>query len=220
MRQTAGKTPLVWTGDENSLLLPWNGRFFLVYCSQPRAARPVISCSSRRMSSLQSDLALRIQSICYGLSSFAFGLTRNTEDRDDLLHETFLKAFRKRDSLHPKTDLKAWLYTIMRNTFISHYHRRSKHKMVSLSVHEESLSFVPFWGFSARNQGLSHLAVEDIKGAMNTLEEPYLKPLVMCMEGFCYKEIAERLSLPMGTVKSRIHLARKLLKERLGTHSY
>ena len=171
------------------------------------------------MENRQRELVLRIQSTCDGLAPFAWGLTRNVEDRDDLLQETFLKAFIKRSSLHPKTDLKAWLYTIMRNTFISHYHRRIRHGVVR-SLTQEREQGVQSTGTPAQNQGVGNLVMDDIQSAMETLEKQHFTPLAMYLGGFCYREIAETLHLPMGTVKNRIHLARRMLKKRLTSYRF
>lgn len=167
------------------------------------------------MRNQQNDLVVRIQDTCNVLAPFAFGLTRNTADRDDLLQETFLKAFNKRQSLHPKTDLKAWIYTIMRNTFISHYHRRAKRGVMKSIPPDGQLLTTQPMQLSVSNHALSNLMIEEVQHAMETLGKHYLAPLTMYARGFCYKEIAMGLCLPMGTVKNRIHIARRLLKEKL-----
>ena len=147
------------------------------------------------------------------LKYFALSLTMNDEDAKDLLQDTILKALTYKDKFMAKTNLKAWLYTIMKNTFINNYRRSVKTKTVIdtttdlyyINIPQES-------GFASPESAFSSM---EIKDAICALETEYSTPFMMYFEGFKYKEIAEELNLPIGTVKSRIFIARRKLMDLL-----
>ncbi|MCB9188831.1 MAG: RNA polymerase sigma factor [Flavobacteriales bacterium] len=146
------------------------------------------------------------------LSAFARTLTKDEEDAQDLFQETVLKAMKYRDKFVSPTNLKAWLYTIMKNTFINEYRRR---KLVTM-VHDDTpgeyiLNSKP----SVLQSQVSILETEEIQNKIDQLEDEYRIPFMMHVDGFKYKEISEELNLPIGTVKSRIYVARQLLMEQL-----
>jgi RNA polymerase sigma factor (sigma-70 family) len=150
------------------------------------------------------------------LRSFAMTYTRNEEDAKDLTQETMLKAITYKDYYTPKTNFKAWVFTIMRNIFINQYRR----KMKSNTIFDHSkemflLSNAPGNGFSPEN----HVDGLELDKQLHKLEDEYLVPFQMHFQGFKYKEIAEKLDIPIGTVKSRIFLARKKLMELLPGYS-
>lgn len=147
------------------------------------------------------------------LRPFAVKLTRDYEDANDLLQETMVKAFLHRDKFMDGTNIQAWLYTIMRNTFISNYQRTMRRRTFIDTT--DSLHYLNSPGYVAQNGAVGRFAMEDIQRAMSTIDEAHRKPFMLYFTGYKYNEIAEMLRLPLGTVKNRIHLARKELKEQL-----
>jgi len=150
------------------------------------------------------------------LRGFALKLTRDSEDADDLVQETMLKAFMNRDKFTPGTNLKGWLHTILRNLFINNYRRKSKSKIIHDDT--ENNYFLENVGNSSNNAGAGRMVMQEIERAMNNLSDNFKKPFMMSYEGYKYSEIAENLDVPLGTVKIRIHVARKKLKESLGAY--
>ena len=147
------------------------------------------------------------------LMSFALSLTANQIEAQDLLQETFLKAIKYKDQFEEKTNLKAWTYTIMKNTFINNYRRAVKQNTTFDST--KDLYFLNISQESGIESPDSKYSSNEIIKAINDLEDDYRKPFEMHVEGYKYKEIAEELSLPIGTVKSRIFFTRKKLMEVL-----
>jgi RNA polymerase sigma factor (sigma-70 family) len=149
----------------------------------------------------------------------AYNLTRDSDDAKDLVQETLLKAFVNRDKFRPGTNLKAWLYTIMRNTFINHYNKITK-RSSSVDTTEYIQLHPSDERMIAVNGSSGEFALQDIHAAIDKLEEDLRAPFMMYYVGYKYLEIAEKLKLPIGTVKNRIHLARKELKQELKMYSY
>ncbi|MDX2301719.1 MAG: RNA polymerase sigma factor [Microscillaceae bacterium] len=147
------------------------------------------------------------------LRPFALRLTQNSDDADDLLQETLLKAVTHQDKFKEGTNLKAWLYTIMRNTFITNYQRITRRNTFIDST--EDLHYLNSIEHSTRNDAYMHFTLEDIHQAIDSVDEIYRKPFIMHYRGFKYKEIATKLKIPLGTVKNRIHIARKELQDKL-----
>lgn len=147
------------------------------------------------------------------LKPFAYKLTKDSEDADDLLQETLLKAISNREKFADGTNLKAWLYTIMKNTFITNYQRLMRRNTFIDST--DNLHFINSSSSLISNRGEASFAMEDIQNALGDLDEVYKTPFLMHFRGFKYHEIADRLQIPIGTVKNRIHIARKELKEKL-----
>jgi RNA polymerase sigma-70 factor (ECF subfamily) len=149
------------------------------------------------------------------LRPFALKLTKDSENANDLLQDTVLKAFVNREKFAAGTNLKAWLYTIMKNTFITNYQRMVRRKTfidTTANLHYINSSI------TSTNSAYSKFALDDINGAIDSLSNAYKKPFMMHYEGFKYHEIAEHLSIPIGTVKNRIHIARKDLKSKLSIY--
>ncbi len=111
------------------------------------------------------------------------------------------------------TNLKGWLYTIMKNTFINNYRRFVK--MSTFVTKSDEISSPNLVFSSTKNQGEAKFVMDDIKRALDRLPEDYFVPFTMYFEGHKYHEIADHLTIPIGTVKTRIHVARKLLKKNL-----
>jgi len=145
------------------------------------------------------------------LNRFALSLTYNREDALDLVQDTYLKAITNRDKFVDYTNLKAWVFTIMKNTFINNYRRGQKGNAIIDNTKDLYYINLP------QNKGFvspeSNYAVEEIEKAIDSLEDEYRLPFRMHVQGFKYEEIAEKLDLKIGTVKSRIFFARqKLMK--------
>ena len=152
------------------------------------------------------------------LRPFAMRLTRDSDNANDLLQDTMLKALLHRDKFTDGTNLKAWLYTIMKNTFITNYQRMMKKKTFIDTT--DNLHYLDSLNNSTSNQATSQFVMEEINGRIAELEEAYRTPFMMYYTGFKYFEIADKLAIPIGTVKNRIHLARKELKGQLREYAY
>ncbi|MBK6623186.1 MAG: RNA polymerase sigma factor [Saprospirales bacterium] len=146
------------------------------------------------------------------LLAFAQSLTKDQEAALDLYQETAYKAFRHRDHFQPATNLKAWLMTIMKNTFINHYRRKKRQQ--TLYDHTEN-DILLNTGQTSENSGEGKMLMEEITTAIGQLEEHFRVPFLMQYQGFHYEEISSALQIPLGTVKSRIHFARKHLRTQL-----
>ncbi len=148
------------------------------------------------------------------LKPFAITLTRDTEAAKDLFQETLYRAISNKDKYNVGTNIKAWLYTIMRNIFINNYRRKAKQNTIfDSSPNEFLLNSSPSVIIS--NNAESNLRMKDIQLAVHQLPEIFRNPFLLYFDGFKYHEIADMLHEPLGTIKSRIHFARKLLKEQI-----
>jgi RNA polymerase sigma-70 factor (ECF subfamily) len=151
------------------------------------------------------------------LRPFALRLTKDIEDANDLLQETVLKAFTNKEKFADGTNLKAWLYTIMKNTFITNYQRIVRRKTFVDTT--ENLHYINSFSMHVENGAYSAFTIDDINKALEKVEECYKDPFIMYFRGFKYHEIAEKLAIPIGTVKNRIHIARKMLQESLTVYA-
>lgn len=147
------------------------------------------------------------------LRPFAMRLTRDSDEAADLLQDTVLKAFLHREKFSEGTNLKAWMYTIMKNTFITNYQKLVKKKTFIDTT--ENLHYINSAQFTTKNEGEGKFTMDDIQKALANLENAFREPFMMYFHGYKYHEIADKLSIPIGTVKNRIHLARKELKDYL-----
>jgi RNA polymerase sigma factor (sigma-70 family) len=164
------------------------------------------------------EFTFHITKVSKSLKPFAMRLTKDNEDANDLLQDTLMKAFLNRDKYADGTNLKAWLYTIMKNTFITNYQRMiKKNTFIDTS---DNLHFINSTESSTDNEAYSTFAMDDINRAVNRLEDTYRTPFMMHYRGFKYHEIADRLRIPIGTVKNRIHIARKELKDQLYMYAH
>jgi RNA polymerase sigma factor (sigma-70 family) len=147
------------------------------------------------------------------LKPFAVTLTRDQETAKDLLQETMYRALANKDKYNVGTNIKAWLYTIMRNIFINDYRRKAKQSTVlDNSINDFLLDSNQH---SIANKAETNLQVKEIQQAVYNLPDIFRNPFMLYFEGYKYNEIATMLKEPLGTIKSRIHFARKLLKEQL-----
>ncbi|MBO9619825.1 MAG: RNA polymerase sigma factor [Niabella sp.] len=147
------------------------------------------------------------------LKPFAVNLTKNSESANDLYQETLYKALANSEKYNTGTNIKAWLFTIMRNIFINDYRRNAKRKTILDSTPEDYL--INLKQVSVVNTAESSLREKEILVAIENLPETFKVPFRLYFEGYKYQEIAEYLQEPLGTIKSRIHFARKLLKEQI-----
>lgn len=147
------------------------------------------------------------------LESFAMKFTKNVEDANDLVQDTVIKAIRYHNLYKKGTNLRAWLYTIMRNTFINDYKRLNR--KTALIVTTDDFSSYQLKTSSSTNQGVNKFIMQDINKAMEHLQPEYSLPFLRYFEGYKYHEIADELGIPVGTVKTRIHVARRVLKAKL-----
>lgn len=144
------------------------------------------------------------------LLPFAYRLTNNYEDARDLIQETALRAFNNKEKFETGTNFRAWVTTIMRNTFINIY-RKKKNRATS-SEPTDSYIFINE-DHAVDNSAHSNMTMQELQMIMAELDIIYRQPFLMFFEGFKYDEIAEKMDLPIGTVKSRIFFARQKLME-------
>lgn len=158
--------------------------------------------------------------------NFAYRLTYDEDDAKDLVQETYLKAYRFINSFRQGSNAKAWLYRILKNSFINDFRKKSKEppkvdyqevesnynsnetdKPISFDLHIES--------------GGDTLMGDEVTDALNSLAVPFRTVIILCdMEGYTYEEMAKILDIPIGTVRSRLHRARQLLKQKLQIYAF
>ena len=147
------------------------------------------------------------------LKPFAVTLTKDQETAKDLLQETMYRALANQEKYNVGTNIKAWLYTIMRNIFINNYRRKAKQNTI---FDNSSNDFLLDYNQSTIDNGAeSNLRMKDIYAAIHSLPDIFKQPFMLYFEGYKYHEIADNLGEPLGTIKSRIHFARRLLKEQI-----
>ena len=156
-----------------------------------------------------------------GLYRGALRLTRNPADAEDLVQEAYLRAYRGFHQFEPGTNLKAWLYRILTNSFINTYRKKQREPQ---TVPDEDIEDWYLYNRLAREAPdssaeavvLESMPDEDVQGALEGLPEQYRAAVLLAdVEGFSYKEIAEILEIPIGTVMSRLHRGRKALEKAL-----
>jgi RNA polymerase sigma factor (sigma-70 family) len=156
--------------------------------------------------------------------SFAYRLTLDSDDAKDLLQDTYLKAYRFIESFQKGTNAKAWLFRILKNSFINDYRKKSKepskvdYQDVESYYNSEDVDrqITP----DLRVEALKDMIGDEISNALNALDVDFRTVIILCdLEGFKYEEMAKILDIPIGTVRSRLHRARNLLKEKLSTYA-
>lgn len=157
-----------------------------------------------------NDKVLGLQDKLY---TFALSLTANVEDAEDLLQETTLKALKNKDKFIDNVNFKGWMFTIMRNIFINNYRKFVNSQ--TLIDKTEDLYHLNLPQDSGFNTPEGTYSINEINKVINSFSDDYKKPFTMHVEGFKYKEIADDMELPIGTVKSRIFFARKRLMKKL-----
>jgi RNA polymerase sigma-70 factor (ECF subfamily) len=158
------------------------------------------------------------------LYNFALRMTNNSADADDLLQETFLKAFRFWDKYEQGTNIRAWLFRIMKNSYINRYRKETKEpdtvdydevQNFFTSVRDESVD-----ANDLQQSLYSNLLDDDVAAAIAELPDDFRTVVILCdIEGLTYEEIAEFVDCPLGTVRSRLHRGRRLLRARLAGYA-
>ncbi len=158
------------------------------------------------------------------LYNFAYHLTYDEEDANDLVQETYMKAFRFIDSYDAGTNAKAWLFKILKNAFINEYRKKSKkptkvdyEDFIGYQDNEEN-SRVEY--VDLRHEIFSGMIGDEVTKALNSLPVDFRTVILLCdVENFSYEEIAKITDIPIGTVRSRLHRARNMLKEKLKSYA-
>ncbi len=145
------------------------------------------------------------------LKPFAVTLTHDQEKAKDLLQETMFRALVNKEKYQIGTNIKAWLYTIMRNIFINDYRRKSKQNVIFDNTPNEF--FINSAKNIVSNDAITQLNEKEIWLAISKLPEIFKRPFLLYFDGYKYQDIADQMNEPLGTIKSRIHFARKLLKQ-------
>lgn len=158
------------------------------------------------------------------LYNFAYHLTYNEQEANDLVQETFLKAYRFIDSYQKGTNSKAWLFKILKNAFINHYRKRSKQPnkvdFEDYVSHHDSDNDKYQGSVDLRQEMFDGMLGDEISVAVNSLPVDFKTVILLNdIEGFTYEEISKIVDIPIGTVRSRLHRARNLLKEKLRTYA-
>ncbi|MCU1343857.1 MAG: sigR [Acidimicrobiia bacterium] len=162
------------------------------------------------------------------LYSAALRMTRNPSDAEDLVQETYLKAYRSYESFTEGTNLKAWLYRILTNTFINSYRAKQRRPDSTVLDEVEDLYLYRRLGGleavtasrSTEDEVMDLFTDEEVKHALEVLPDNFRIPVLLAdVEGFSYKEIADILEIPIGTVMSRLHRGRKSMQKQLGEYA-
>jgi len=161
-----------------------------------------------------SSFTADFNSLSHYLKSFALKLTQDIHKAEDLFQDTAFRAFKHQDKFSRDSNLKAWLSTIMKNTFINNFRVKKRRANVFDTTPENYL--LNSEAKEIPNDGEGKLALDDLHQLIENLDERYKSPFLMMYQGYKYDEICTHLDLPIGTVKSRIFLARNALKEQIG----
>ncbi len=159
------------------------------------------------------DFSESLQLSNKSLYSFAMSLTKNNSDAEDLYQDTVFLALKNREKFSIGTNFTAWCKTIMRNTFINNYRKQKRFQ----AILAKGVGGYFFGKKSSENSTDVDMNVKEIEKLIGNIDDRFKTPFLMYYTGFSYDEIAERLDLPMGTVKSRIFFARKHLKNSYNT---
>jgi len=163
----------------------------------------------------------KFQELTKSLNAFAYNLTKDGEEAKDLYQETAFRAITNRDKFRVGTNLKAWLFTIMKNIFINNYRKKSKANTIMDKT--DNLYFLNSSGIAIENGAGTNIMMKELKDMIKALDDSIRVPFEMHYIGYKYQEIADHLELPLGTVKSRIFFARRALKDKIellyGNHS-
>jgi RNA polymerase sigma-70 factor (ECF subfamily) len=158
------------------------------------------------------------------LYTFAYHLTYNEEDANDLVQETYLKAYRFLDRYEAGTNAKAWLFRILKNAFINEYRKKSKQPNrvdideVTNIRDEEDTNYSSY--LDLREEMFQGMMGDEVTNAINSLPVDFRAVILLCdIEGFTYEEIAKIVDIPIGTVRSRLHRARNMLKDKLKSYA-
>lgn len=160
-----------------------------------------------------ANFAQDLLSVQTELLNFAYKLTADREEANDLLQETSLKALDNEDKYTAETNFKGWIYTIMRNIFINNYRKALRDQTY---VDQTDNQFYLNQNIDIEGDSTEgSYDLKEMRRIVNALPKEYRIPFSMCVSGFKYREIADKLGLPLGTVKSRIYFTRQKLQEEL-----
>lgn len=172
----------------------------------------------------RSTFAERAMDYAPQLYSTALRMTRNAADAEDLVQETMMRGYRSFETFEEGTNLRAWLYRILTNAFINRYRSKQRRPMETDLADVEDLYLYKRVAslenaaatLSAEDQFLDLLTDDEVKSAVEDLPDTFKLPVILAdVEGFAYKEIAEMLDIPVGTVMSRLHRGRKAMQKQL-----
>lgn len=160
------------------------------------------------------------------LYNFAYRLTFDEDDSNDLVQDTYLKAFRFINSFQEGTNAKAWLFRILKNSFINDFRKKSKepskvdYNEVESYYNSDEVETTSTVTSDLRIDALKNMMGDEITNALNSLDVDFRTVIILSdLEGFKYEEMAKILDIPIGTVRSRLHRARNLLKEKLSEYA-
>ncbi len=158
--------------------------------------------------------------------NFAFRLTLDEDDANDLVQDTYLKAFRFIDSFQEGTNAKAWLFRILKNSFINDYRKKTKqpskvdYQEVEQAYNSDEDAPQTSSTTDLRIEVLQDMIGDEVANALNMLAIDFRTVIILCdIEGFTYEEMSKILDIPIGTVRSRLHRARQILKEKLKNYA-
>jgi RNA polymerase sigma factor (sigma-70 family) len=160
----------------------------------------------------------------HSMYNFGYRLTLDRDDAKDLVQDTYFKAYRFIESFQRGTNAKAWLFRILKNSFINDYRKKTKepgkvdYQEVEAYYNSDEVNrqITP----DLRVDSLKDMIGDEISNALNSLDVDFRTVIILCdLEGFKYEEMAKILDIPIGTVRSRLHRARQLLKEKLSTYA-
>ncbi len=181
---------------------------------------------SKYLTKQERDIAFENEFMPFidSLYNFAYRLTFDEDDANDLVQETYLKAYRFFDSYEKGTNAKAWLFRILKNSFINDFRKKSKepskvdyNEVESFYNSEDTDSDATV---DLRTETVQDMIGDEVANALNALEVDFRTILILSdLEGFKYEEMAKILDIPIGTVRSRLHRARNLLKEKLKAYA-
>jgi RNA polymerase sigma-70 factor (ECF subfamily) len=159
-----------------------------------------------------AEFSYEINQMSGMLQAFAYKLTKNFDDSKDLYQETAYRALTNQDKFRHGTNLKAWMFTIMRNIFINNYRKKAKSNTIFDATDNQYYLNTGMESQQVHNAAESTILMQELNGMVDNLDDSIRVPFIMHYYGYKYQEIAEQLDLPLGTVKSRIFFARKELK--------
>jgi len=152
------------------------------------------------------------------LRTFAYKFTSDHQDINDLIQDTLVKAIRYCHQFKSGSNLKAWLFVIMRNTYINNYRKTVMSRKITNSI--EEISTLSLCHQITQNKGEGKFTQQDVASAMKKLSRKLYQPIELYILGYKYCEIAEQTGIPIGTVKTRIHMGRVQLKQLLKDYDY
>lgn len=187
---------------------------------ETKEAEEVATATPEQMAIFNNELLPQIDA----LYNFAFHLCYNEADANDLVQEAYLKAFRFIDKYIPGTNAKAWLFKILKNAFINQYRKKSRrptqvdYEEITSYHDSEDASYVDF--FDLRHEIFQGMMGDEVTNAINALPIDFRTVILLCdIEGFTYEEISKIINIPIGTVRSRLHRARNMLKATLSEYA-